>query len=101
MTKMKRGFALIAVLVASIIIGIMITALLQVSISMDNVGRMRGPDGIKAQYLAEAGIQYALWQCRNNNFSTPVTVSEDGKTITITKTPQGDGTYKIDSTVNY
>lgn len=98
--KTKKASALIFVLVVMIIAGLGITALLQAMISYSQM-RIVSIENVKAQYLAEAGMQYAVWQCRNSDFSSPVTITSEEWPINIIKEQQTDGSYKIIVTVEY
>ena len=97
---MKKASALISVLVVMIIVGIGTTAILQAMMSYANM-KIVTISRIKAQYLAEAGMQYAVAQCRSGDFSSPVTVTGEEYPITVTKTVQADGSYKITVSVTY
>lgn len=105
MTK-KKASALILVLVVMIIAGLGTTAILQAMISYSNM-KVIGKDRIKAFYWTQAGMEYGIWQCRNGNFTSPVTLSDpnipSGWTVVITKTqnPAGSGNYDIQVKVNY
>jgi len=101
---MKKGFALITVLAVLIIIGIGSLAILK-AVTSHATMKVRNVNEIKAQYLAEAGMQRALWKCRDNN---GVCVSEpefniDGTKveINVTEAPAGSKTYQIVVGVSY
>lgn len=97
---MKKATALVLVLVVMIIVGLGTTALLQSMISYSQM-RIVTIENIKAKYLAEAGMQYAIWQLRNGNAASPVTITSEEWPIVITKTSQPDGSYEINVTVKY
>jgi Tfp pilus assembly protein PilX len=68
---MKRGFALITVLSVAIMIALGAATILQsmsshVSMKANNLQESR------AQFLAEAGMQRALWTCRTNTVGCAV-----------------------------
>jgi Tfp pilus assembly protein PilX len=83
---MKRGFALITVLSVAIMIALGAATILQsmsshVSMKANNLQESR------AQFLAEAGMQRALWTCRTNMACgirpAPCCVSEPAFSITV------------------
>ena len=94
---MKKGFSLIAVLAVVIMIALGTVTVLQ---SVGSQTSMKGNNlqEVKAQYLAEAGMQYALWRCRTSG-SGCVTESLviDGTTIAI----NASASPQITLTVNY
>jgi len=96
----NKGTALILVLAAAIIISIGTVAILQAMISYAQL-RISSCERIKAQYLTEAGMQYAIAQCRKGDFTSPVNVTTEGWPIKITKQEQPDGSYRITVTVQY
>ena len=63
---MKKGFALITILAVLIIIALGTATILQ-SVGSHTSMKSNNVSEVKAQYLAEAGMQYALWVCRKNN----------------------------------
>ena len=97
---MKKASALILVLVVMITVGLGTAAILQAMISYSNM-KIVTIKKEKAQYLAEAGMQYAICQCNKGDFSSPVTIATEEWPIDITKDPQPDGSYKITVTVQY
>ena len=60
---MRRGFALITSLVVLILLAMGTAAVLK-SVSSLNTQKTINMQELKAQYLAEAGMQYALYKCR-------------------------------------
>ena len=59
---------------------------------------------VKAQYLAEAGMQHALWVCRTSGCADDLTFSIDGTTVAIDVTllpPASENNYTISVAVNY
>lgn len=108
---MKKGTALVAVLALLIIMSLGTTAILQAMISYSNM-RLVTIERVKAQYLAEAGVQFAIAQCRAGNFTSgpslnPPFPDEDipsGWRITITKTLRHDepfDSYEVSADVTY
>jgi Tfp pilus assembly protein PilX len=104
---MKKGFALITVLVVLILLSIGIATILQ---SFGSHARMKSNNlqELKAQYLAEAGMQRALWICRNNAGNCSVAngttiTTEEMTPITITTIPAtaGAASYEINVRVDY
>jgi Tfp pilus assembly protein PilX len=63
---MQKGFALITVLAVLIMIALGTATVLQ-SIGSQASMKSLNLQELKDQYLAEAGMQYALWVCRKNN----------------------------------
>jgi type II secretory pathway component PulK len=61
---MKNGFALITILAVVIMIALGAAALLQ-SVGSHIGMKSNNLQEVKAQYLAEAGMQYAMWKCRS------------------------------------
>jgi len=61
----KRGFALVTVLAVGIMISLGAATILQ---SMSSLGKMRATNlkEVRARYIAEAGMQHALYVCRTN-----------------------------------
>lgn len=98
--KQKKATALTLVLVMMIVVGLGTTAILQAMISYAQM-RITTIEKIRAQYLAEAGIQHALWQCRNGDFASPVTITTEEWPVQILKEQEPDGSYKITVTVQY
>ena len=78
---MKKGFALITVLVVLILIAMGSAAILT-SVGSFNTMKAKNVSEIKAQYLAEAGMQYALWKCRTSACATE-SISIDGVSVDI------------------
>ena len=99
----KKSNALILVLVVLIIIGLGTTAILQAMISYANM-QIVSTERIRAQYLAEAGIQVGIWQLQHGLWpagAAPIQITTEGWPITVTKSAQPDGSYKITAQVQY
>jgi len=62
---MKKGFVLITVLAILILIALGTAAVLQAVGSQTNL-KFSNLQEVENQYLAEAGMQFALWNCRTN-----------------------------------
>ena len=102
----KKGFALITVLAVMLVLILGIAAILQATGSHTNM-KSNNLKELQAQYLAEAGMQRALWRCRKNNGncstaneSITETVGGQSYTITTTATLAGSS-YNITVTVPY
>jgi len=78
---MKKGFALITVLAIVIILGLGTATILQSVGSQMNM-KSNNLQEVKAQYLAEAGMQHALWKCRTSGCTTE-SITIDGSTVAI------------------
>lgn len=87
---MKKATALVTVLAVAIIVGLGTAAILQAAISYANM-KIITIERIKAQYLAEAGMQYAISQCSSGDFGSPVTLNGEAAQIEINKTPVKNG----------
>jgi hypothetical protein len=81
-------------------VGLGTAAILQAMISYSGMQAV-STKKIRAQYLAEAGIQIGILQCQQGDFTSPVTISTEEWPIVITKTPQSDGSYKVSAKVEY
>ena len=92
----KKGFALITILAVLIMIAVVAATLLQ-SLGSHTTMKANNLQEVKAQYLAEAGMQYAMWKCRQSGgcASLPPSYVIEGTTVFFTKTLQADGSYKI------
>ena len=104
---MKKAAALILVLVVMIIVGLGTAAIMQAMISYAQM-KVISINKIKAQYLAEAALQFAIYQCRQGNFSSPPNPSfpasdipEEWKIYIQKNDPQQNGSYEITATVQY
>lgn len=99
----KRGSALVAVLIVGVILNIGMTAMLQAMISYANMRTIAAKE-VRARYLAEAGMQYAIAECRLGNFSSPI-INLTGETlpivITIGDPDTTNGLRKITVMVEY
>lgn len=101
---MKRGFALVIVLAILMMLSLGLAAILTAVSSHSGVKIMSAQE-IKAQYLAEAGMKWAMWDCKTtpancgvNRTSPPL----DGvTTASIEKVSLGGGKYQFKVTVNY
>lgn len=94
---MKKGFALITVLVVLILLMMGIAAILQSVGSLTNL-KSTNLQEVKDQYLAEAGMQRALWHCRTGGCATATenpTLEGSVVHITATETAAGSGVYRI------
>ena len=94
---MKKGFALITVLAILIMIALGAATVLQ---SAGNQASMKykNVQEVKAQYLAEAGMQHALWKCRTSGGCASETISVVGTNDVAIDV---SGLPKIKVTVNY
>ena len=99
---MKKGFSLITILAVLIMFTVGAATVLQSVGSHTNM-KSNNLQEVKAQYLAEAGMQYALWQCRpaNGGCATNPTYSIDGTTVAITATTTVAPAYNILVQVSY
>lgn len=97
---MKKGFIMITVLAVLVMVALGAAALLQSagSIAVLKANHVRD---IRAQYLAEAGIQRAIWLCRTTGCADEAAYSIDGDTVAIDVTDLGTGSTEIVATVNY
>lgn len=82
---MKKGFALITVLAILIVIALGTATVLQ-SVGSQTSMKSISLQGLKDQYIAEAGMQYALWCLRTGTaaFSTDTSynvLAADGATV--------------------
>lgn len=103
----QKGFALITVLAVLIMLALGITAVLQ-SVGSHTSMKSLSVQETKAQYLAEAGMQYANWWCRTHsgdcsglnvdppNVTLPKATTGFEQDINIKTNPlSGTGPYKI------
>ncbi|HNX68676.1 MAG TPA: type II secretion system protein [Candidatus Omnitrophota bacterium] len=111
MKKTTKGFALVTVLVVTILIGLVTAALLPLIMSYSSL-KYSGQQEIRAAYLAEAAMQYAIADCKRLggacNTAQLAVPSNDltnfpefygvPNTITMVKQTSGafNGLYKID-----
>ncbi|MFA5159891.1 MAG: hypothetical protein WC484_05230 [Candidatus Omnitrophota bacterium] len=95
---MRKGFSLITVLAVLIVLSLGTAAILQAVGSHINM-KHNNLQEITAQFLAEAGMQHALWKCRTSS-CTSETISIDGTSVVITTSAVTNG-YKIQVTVDY
>jgi len=104
MSSFRRGFALIAVLAILIVILFGAAAILTSVSGHANI-KFRMIQELKAQYLAEAGMQWAIWDCKTTPANCGVDRTSpalDGTTTAfIAKTNLGGGNYRFVVTVNY
>jgi len=84
---MQKGFALITVLAILIMIALGTATVLQSLGSQTNMKSINLQD-LKAQYLAEAGMQRALWKCRTTG-CVAETITIDGTSVAITLPASG------------
>ncbi len=101
---MKRGFALITVLAVLVVIVFGATAILTAVAGHINI-KFRTLQELQNQYLAEAGMQWAIWDCRTTPANCGVNQTSptiDGSTTAfITKQDLGNGNYRFVVTVDY
>ena len=102
---MKKGFSLITVLAVLIVIALGTATVLQSVGSHTNM-KSNNIQEVKARFLAEAGMQHALWRCRTSSCTTETINNFAGtaSTVVITATallPSGANYYKILVSVAY
>ena len=93
----KKGFALITVLVILIMIALGTAAVLQ-SVGSHASMKSISVEETKNQYLAEAGMQHALWKCRTNGgvcVNETITIDGTSVKIDVTENPAGSKKYDI------
>lgn len=105
----SKGFALITVLVVVIVVATLSAGMIRVLNSYTSLKQIN-LEGIKAQYLAEAAMQWALYQCRSADgvcpteddiIQMPSDDLPDGMTSAISVTGPDGGIYTININVNY
>ncbi len=106
----SKGFALVTVLVVVIVVAALSAGVIQVLNSYTSLKQV-SLEGIKAQYLAEAAMQWALYQCRSAGGVCPTTEDtviqmpsgdlSDGMTSVISINAGPGGTYDIKTTITY
>jgi|GEM_PF-1476484 len=103
---MKKGFALITVLAVVIVIALGTAAILQAVGSSTNM-KINNLKDVQAQYLAEAGMQYALWKCRlanggcADNLGYTITTNGITTAVPIDVTPLEGGATTVQVSVDY
>ncbi|MFA7255030.1 MAG: hypothetical protein WC133_02880 [Candidatus Omnitrophota bacterium] len=106
---MKRGFALITVLAVLMLIALGTATILQ-SVGTHTSLKAKNVQEVKAQDLAEAGMQHALQICRKNNGDCSLanitllkadTLLEQDIKITTVPATSGAASYTIKVEVNY
>jgi len=99
---MKNGFALITCLAVVIVVALGTAGILQAIGSFANM-KANTIQEVQAKYLAEAGMEYALWKCRtvNGGCTDNLTYSIEGTTVPIDVTSLGSGLYTIQTAVDY
>ncbi|MBI4335500.1 MAG: hypothetical protein HY589_02485 [Candidatus Omnitrophica bacterium] len=97
--RAKRATALFLVQVVMIIVGLGTTAILQMMTSYAGM-RVTTAENAKAWYLAEAGVQCGIARLRIGR-TLPYTITTEEYSITIDKTQQADGSWKVKSSVSY
>lgn len=97
---MKKGSALIFVLMVMTIITLGTATILQAMISYIAMREITAAR-MTAQYLTEAGACYGVMQCVNGNFTSPVTINSEKYPITINKDLSSPGNYNLTVTVTY
>lgn len=98
MKTAQRGFALITVLAIAVVLGIATVAILQTAI---NFGQLKGDyrSSLQTQYIAEAGMQQALYTCRttgcasNSSFNMTGTPVDDTCTTKSIDVKNGTGNF--------
>lgn len=96
----KKGFALITVLAVLIMVAVGTATVLQSVGSQTNM-KSNNFQEVKAQYLAEAGMQRALWKCRTTGCIDELTYQIDGTTVAIDVTSLGSNLFTIQVSVSY
>lgn len=96
----EKASALVLVLVVIIVAGLGTTAVLQAMISYSQM-KASSSGSVTARYLADAGVQYGLTQLRQGITTSPVTITSEKYTITITKALNADGSYDVQASVQY
>lgn len=97
---------MVTVLAVVIVIALGAAAILQAVGSQTNM-KVNNLQEVKAQYLAEAGMQYALWTCRTSGCvdNAGFTITVDGTAIPVpidvTSLPPAIGEYTIETSVTY
>ena len=99
---MKNGFALVTCLAIVVVIALGTAGIFQAVSSHANM-KANTLQEVQAKYLAEAGMEYALWHCRtiNGGCSTDAGFTIDGTAVPITTTSLGGGSYTIQTAVDY
>ena len=99
---MKNGFALVTCLAIVVVIALGTAGIFQAVSSHANM-KANTLQEVQAKYLAEAGMEYALWHCRtvNGGCVDNLTYSVDGTTVAIDVTSLGGGSYTIQTAVDY
>lgn len=103
----EEGFALPTALVLLLVGGLLVVP--SISLAYTSITANRAADEAdKSQYAADAGIEYAYWQIKNNTnlqlpatgqqISLPFTDTVNGRTPTITISNQNGTTFRITST---
>jgi Tfp pilus assembly protein PilX len=95
---MEKGFSLITVLAVLVVLALGTATVLQAVGSHTNM-KSNNIQEVKARFLAEAGMQHALWKCRTSSCTTE-TITIDGTSVAITKTALTNS-YKIQVVVDY
>ncbi|OQA57712.1 MAG: hypothetical protein BWY42_00388 [Candidatus Omnitrophica bacterium ADurb.Bin277] len=97
--KRKNGFALITVLAVLIIVTVGIVTILQ-SLGSQADMKTKNLQELKAQYLAQAGMQHAIWRCRTSGCASETLRGEEWP-IEIVATDIGPGVHRLDISVDY
>lgn len=97
---MRKGFALITVLVVLLVIALGAATVLQ---SVGSFSGMKSNNlmDTKSQYLAEAGMQHALWRCRTSGCIDEPNFIIDGTAVPIDVTFLGGTNFEIKVSVGY
>lgn len=101
---MKNGFALITCLAIVLVVALGTAGILQAIGSHSNM-KANLLQEVQAKYLAEAGMEYALWQCSvtrggSGCVTTPTLHTIDGREVYYGGVSLGGGFYTIQTTVN-
>lgn len=102
---MKQGFALITVLAVLILIAVGTATVLH-SLGSQTDMKSNNLQDIKSQFLAEAGMQHALWRCRNGGCIDEVLMINDDVganrvEIDVEEIPAGSNQFTIRVTADY
>lgn len=95
----KKGMTLIMTLVIAVVANIGMAAMLQAMANYSNMKSLTIRE-VQARYLAEAGMQYALWNCGKGNFS-PTVLTTEQYPINITIGDEIGGKREITVIVTY
>lgn len=98
---MKNGFALITCLAIVIVIVVGTAGIFQAMGSYANM-RANTLQEVQAKYLAEAGVELAMWQCRQVGGCLSQSYNIDGRTVAVGVTSYDSGNlFSIQTAVDY